>query len=124
MVNIQDLSSNLLLVGFALISICCLYLLYSNFSKVREINELKYKFEDLKNIFINQQKHNDESYIKIMKLLQESENISDDNSKNLLDIQINKINSSDNYKSTKVININSKSLANNILNANNIINTN
>ena len=53
----QELSSNLLLVGFVLISICCLYLLYSNFTKVREINELKYKVEDLKNIFFNQQKH-------------------------------------------------------------------
>ena len=59
MIDLQDISSNLLLVGFALIGICCLYLLYSNFSKIREINELKKNVEDLKNIFFNQQKHND-----------------------------------------------------------------
>ena len=41
MIDLQSISSNLLLVGFALIGICCLYLLYSNFSKIREINELK-----------------------------------------------------------------------------------
>ena len=51
MLDLQDISSNLLLVGFALISICCLYLLYSNFTKVREINELKLKVEDLKKIY-------------------------------------------------------------------------
>ena len=68
MFNLQDLSSNLLLVGFVLISICCLYLLYTNFTKVRDINEIKSKFEDLKTIFFNQQKQNDESYIKIMKI--------------------------------------------------------
>ena len=71
MFDLQDLSSNLLLVGFALISICCLYLLYSNFTKVREINEIKLKCEDLTKIFINQQKHNDETYTKMMQMMQD-----------------------------------------------------
>ena len=62
MIDLQSISSNLLLVGFVLISICCLYLLYSNFTKIREINELKINVEDLKKIFFNQQKHNDEIY--------------------------------------------------------------
>ena len=43
MTDLQNISSNLLLVGFVLISICCLYLLYSNFSKIRDINDLKRK---------------------------------------------------------------------------------
>ena len=62
MVDLQSISSNLLLISFVLISLCCLYLLYSNFSKNREINELKRNVEDLKTIFFNQQKHNDETY--------------------------------------------------------------
>ena len=74
MIDLQSLSSNLLLVGFALVSICCLYLLYSNFTKVREIEDLKNKVEDLKNIFFNQQKHNDETYGNIMNLLQKDLN--------------------------------------------------
>ena len=71
--DLQSLSSNLLLVGFALVSICCLYLLYSNFTKVREIEDLKHKVEDLKNIFFNQQKHNDETYSNIMNILVEKD---------------------------------------------------
>ena len=70
MIDLQSLSLNLLLVGFALVSICCLYLLYSNFTKVRDIEDLKHKVEDLKNIFFNQQKHNDDTYDKIMNILQ------------------------------------------------------
>ena len=69
MIDLQSLSSNLLLVGFALVSICCLYLLYSNFTKVRELEDLKHKVEDLKNIFFNQQKHNDDTYDKIMNII-------------------------------------------------------
>ena len=53
MIDLQSISSNLLLVGFVLISICCLYLLYSNFSKIRELNDLKRNIEDLKTIFFN-----------------------------------------------------------------------
>ena len=36
--DLHSISSNLLLIGFLLISLCCLYLLYSNFIKVREID--------------------------------------------------------------------------------------
>jgi hypothetical protein len=72
MVDLQNITSNLLLVGFALVSICCLYLLYSNFSKVREINELKNKVEDLKNIFFNQQKHNDMAYENMLNMINNS----------------------------------------------------
>ena len=68
--DLNSISSNLLLIGFALVSICCLYLLYSNFSKVREIDELKRKVEDLKNIFFNQQKHNDETYTKMITMIE------------------------------------------------------
>jgi hypothetical protein len=46
MSDIQSLSSNLLLIGFALVSICCLYLLYSNFTKVRELDDIKQKMLD------------------------------------------------------------------------------
>ena len=68
--DLNSISSNLLLIGFALVSICCLYLLYSNFTKVREIEELKRKVEDLKKIFFNQQKHNDETYSRMLTMIQ------------------------------------------------------
>jgi hypothetical protein len=68
--DLNSISSNLLLIGFALVSICCLYLLYSNFTKVREIEELKSKVEDLKKIFFNQQKHNDETYSRMLTMIQ------------------------------------------------------
>ena len=117
----QDLSSNLLLVGFVLISLCCLYLLYSNFTKVREINELKCKVEDLKNIFFNQQKHNDETYIKIMNMLQEGSQALPENN-TMLDSQLNI--PTDKNTPTKLININSTSLTHNILNKYNNTNNN
>ena len=121
MTNMQDLSSNLLLVGFVLISLCCLYLLYSNFTKVREINELKCKVEDLKNIFFNQQKHNDETYIKIMNMLQEGSQALPENN-TMLDLQLNI--PTDKNTPTKLININSTSLTHNILNKYNNTNNN
>jgi len=68
--DLNGISSNLLLIGFVLVSLCCLYLLFSNFSKTREIEEMKRKVEDLKNIFFNQQKHNDESFAKMINLIQ------------------------------------------------------
>ena len=68
---LNSISSNLLLIGFALVSICCLYLLYSNFTKVREIEELKRKVEDLKKIFFNTQQHNDETYSRILSMMQQ-----------------------------------------------------
>jgi len=67
--DLNSISSNLLLVGLILISLCCLYLLYSNFSKVREIEDLKRRVEDLKKIFLNQQLHNDETFSKINTVL-------------------------------------------------------
>lgn len=67
--DLNSISSNLLLVGLILIGLCCLYLLYSNFSKVREIEDLKRRVEDLKKIFINQQNHNDETFSKINTIL-------------------------------------------------------
>ena len=102
--DLQSLSSNLLLVGFALVSICCLYLLYSNFTKVREIEDLKHKVEDLKNIFFNQQKHNDETYSNIMNILVEKDShvnhrLSESASNNIQQKEIN------NTTSTKLINI-------------------
>jgi hypothetical protein len=63
--DLNNLSSNILLIGLVLISLCCLYLLYSNFSKVREIEELKRRVEDLKKIFLNQQAHNEETFSNI-----------------------------------------------------------
>ena len=69
--DLNSISSNLLLIGFALVSICCLYLLYSNFTKVREIEELKRKVEDLKKIFFNTQQHNDETYSRILSMMQQ-----------------------------------------------------
>ena len=68
--DLNNISSNLLLIGFALVSLCCLYLLYSNFTKVREIEELKRKVEDLKKIFFNQQQHNDETYARMITMIQ------------------------------------------------------
>ena len=67
--DLNNISNNLLLIGFALVSICCLYLLYSNFTKAREIEELKRKTEDLKKIFFNQQQHNDETYNRLMHMI-------------------------------------------------------
>ena len=68
--DLNGISNNLLLIGFVIVSLCCLYLLFSNFSKTREIEEMKRKVEDLKNIFFNQQKHNDESFTKMINLIQ------------------------------------------------------
>ena len=92
MSDLQNISSNLLLVGFVLISICCLYLLYSNFSKIRDINDLKRNVEDLKTIFFNQQKHNDETYNNLINIIKSDDKISD----KVLDINI---------ETTKIINI-------------------
>jgi len=92
MTDLQNISSNLLLVGFVLISICCLYLLYSNFSKIRDINDLKRNVEDLKTIFFNQQKHNDETYNNLINIIKSDDKISD----KVLDINI---------ETTKIINI-------------------
>lgn len=67
--NLNSFSSNLMLIALVLVGLCCLYLLYSNFTKVREIEELKGRVEDLKKIFINQQIHNDETFSKINTVL-------------------------------------------------------
>ena len=67
--NLNSFSSNLMLIALVLVSLCCLYLLYSNFTKVREIEELKGRVEDLKKIFLNQQIHNDETFSKINTVL-------------------------------------------------------
>ena len=67
--NLNSFSSNLMLIALVLVSLCCLYLLYSNFTKVREIEELKGRVEDLKKIFLNQQMHNDETFSKINTVL-------------------------------------------------------
>ena len=67
--NLNSFSSNLMLIALVLVSLCCLYLLYSNFRKVREIEELKGRVEDLKKIFLNQQMHNDETFSKINTVL-------------------------------------------------------
>ena len=69
MVDINNISSNLLLVGLVIVGLCCLYLLYSNFVKSREINELKQKVEDVKTIFFNQQQHNDQEYSKMINMV-------------------------------------------------------
>lgn len=70
--DLSDISSNILLIGLVLVSLCCLYLLFSNFSKVREIEDLKQRVEDLKKIFINQQSHNEEVFSKINTVLYQS----------------------------------------------------
>ena len=67
--NLNNFSSNLMLIALVLVGLCCLYLLYSNFKKVREIEELKCRVEDLKKIFLNQQIHNDETFSKINTIL-------------------------------------------------------
>jgi hypothetical protein len=68
-INLNSFSSNLMLIALVLVGLCCLYLLYSNFTKVREIEELKRRVEDLKKIFLNQQMHNDETFSKINTVL-------------------------------------------------------
>ena len=84
MVDLHSISSNLLLVGFVLISLCCLYLLYSNFSKVRETNELKRNVEDLKTIFLNQQKQNDKTYNHFMNIISNETGVSMNNISNII----------------------------------------
>jgi hypothetical protein len=133
MIDLQSISSNLLLVGFALIGICCLYLLYSNFSKIREINELKRNVEDLKNIFFNQQKHNEETYNNILNVMNNDDKNNVKNVDNV--VGVNPIEVSDSVK-TKNINIDekqniptiptiiklTKDNINNITNVNNMLN--
>ena len=67
--DLNSISQNLLIFGFAIVSICCLYLLYVHFKKIRELEEFKLKIEDLKNIFFNQQKCNDEIQTKMFQML-------------------------------------------------------
>lgn len=103
-INLNSFSSNLLLIGLVLVGLCCLYLLYSNFTKVREIEELKRRVEDLKKIFLNQQLHNDETFSKINTVLFQtltngqgqahnlggsSDNNSNGNNTDVLDMNIN-----------------------------------
>jgi hypothetical protein len=73
MSDLQGLSSNIVLIGFVLLSICCLYLLYSNFKKTRELEELNQKMDDLKTIFFNQQKHNDLTQSHLAQLINSSD---------------------------------------------------
>ena len=82
MVDLQNISSNLLLISFVLISLCCLYLLYSNFIKIKEIKELKTNVEDLKTIFFNQQRHNEETYNKIIQIINNTNNNSNESINN------------------------------------------
>lgn len=81
--DLNNLSSNILLIGLVLISLCCLYLLYSNFSKVREIEELKRRVEDLKKIFLNQQAHNEETFSNIKTIITALPNNNNTNTRNL-----------------------------------------
>lgn len=88
--NLNSFCSNLILIALVLVGLCCLYLLYSYFKKVRLIEELNRRVEDLKKIFMNQQLHNEETFSKIKtvlyeKLIENSQNASatpDSNSSN------------------------------------------
>jgi hypothetical protein len=70
MTDLQGLSSNIVLIGFVLISACCLYLLYSNFKKARELDELHEKMDHLKTIFFNQQKQTDITNNQLLQMIQ------------------------------------------------------
>lgn len=70
MFDLNEISSNIILIGFVIVGILCLYLLYSNFQKSKQIQELQTRVEDIKNIFINQQRHNDETHAKLMNIMQ------------------------------------------------------
>ena len=122
MTDLQNISSNLLLVGFVLISLCCLYLLYSNFTKIRDINDLKRNIEDLKTIFFNQQKHNDETYNNLINIIKSDDKISD----KVLDINIETtktINIDENVKTPTLIRLTKENI-NNIKNVENILTKN
>ena len=109
MVDLQNISSNLLLISFVLISLCCLYLLYSNFVKIKEIKELKTNVEDLKTIFFNQQKHNEETYNNIIQL------VGGKNNMNTINENSNEKNTTNNEDIIKNININDVAESNNII---------
>lgn len=75
MFDLQGIGMNIVLVGFVLLAICILYLLYTNFKKTREIDALNQKVEDLKTIFFNQQKHNDLAQGQLAAMIQQSHQI-------------------------------------------------
>jgi hypothetical protein len=112
MFDLNEISSNIILVGFVIIGILCLYLLYSNFNKSRQIAELQIRVEDMKNIFINQQKHNDETYEHIMnsinnKQLLETPDINNQHSPNSMHLTKETLEAfTNNTIPTKTVNIN------------------
>ena len=57
MTDLQGLSSNIVLIGFVLVGIACLYLLYSNYKKTQELEELQIQIRVLKDVFTTSQKN-------------------------------------------------------------------
>lgn len=53
-------NNNLVLIGLVILSISSIYLLYLNFSKIKDISRLKEEFLIIKNSITNNQKNNDE----------------------------------------------------------------
>lgn len=80
MSDLQGLSSNILLVGFVLVGIACLYLLYSNYKKTQELEELQEQVRSLKDIFTTSQANYLELRERLLYLLQgnqQSQNITE-----------------------------------------------
>lgn len=57
MTDLQGLSSNILLIGFVLVGIASLYLLYSNYKKTQELEDLQIQVRVLKDVFTTSQKN-------------------------------------------------------------------
>ena len=117
MFDLNEISSNIILIGFVIVGILCLYLLYSNFQKSKQIQDLQTRVEDIKNIFFNQQKHNDETHAKLIHLMQNTTpntipdathnaNTDDYLTKEKLDAFTNNNNNNVETMATKKININ------------------
>ena len=70
MSDLQGLSSNIVLIGFILIGIACVYLFYSNYKKTQELEDLQQQLRSIKDIFANQETFNLELQHKVIGLLQ------------------------------------------------------
>lgn len=83
MTDLQGLSSNIVLIGFILVGIACLYLLYSNYIKTQELEELHIQVRVLKDVFTTSQKNYLELRDNVLSSLQQN-NLLESKSNNVI----------------------------------------
>ncbi len=115
MTDLQGLSSNILLIGFVLVGIACLYLLYSNYKKTQELEDLNTQVNVLKDIFTKSQKDYLELRDHVVSSLQINNLIE---SRPINNQQSNTTDVKDMNESIKTIRVEQQDLVSTILNSN------